>query len=42
MCDSFTVVTMIVLIATEYLWQFYCRHHDFVNRYWVFVSVLLS
>ena len=30
-CDSFTVVTMTLLTVTEYLWQFYGRHHDFVN-----------
>jgi hypothetical protein len=25
---------MTLLTVTEYLWQFYGRHHDFVNRYW--------
>ena len=29
---------MTLLTVTEYLWQFYGRHHDFVNRYWVIVS----
>ena len=41
-CDSFTVVTMTLLTVTEYVWQFYGRHHDFVNRCWVFVTVLRS
>ena len=37
-CDSFTVVTMTLLTVTEYVWQFYGRHRDFVNRCWVFDS----
>ena len=32
---------MTLLTVTEYLWQFYGRHHDFVNRYWVFVTVFV-
>ena len=32
---------MTLLTVTEYLWQFYGRHHDFVNRYWVFVSFMV-
>ena len=31
---------MTLLTVTEYLCPFYGRHHDFVNRYWVFVTVL--
>jgi hypothetical protein len=41
-CDSFTVVTMTLLTVTEYLCQFYDRHHDFVNRYWVFMVTTVN